>query len=96
MDKKPKKVTSEPAPDKSPRDIVKAAAIYFQSVTDNVDLTKLRLEEIGQDNKGWHVTLSYPVQDVDSIFGISNIRDYKEFLVDPRTATVKSMKIKKI
>ena len=88
--------TNQSSEDKNPREIVKAAAEYFKSVTDNVDVTKLRLEEITQDDECWHVTLSYPAQDVDSIFGLSNMREYKEFLIDPKTAKVKSMKIKKI
>jgi hypothetical protein len=91
MDEKPK--TPE---QKSPREVVKAAVEYFKGVTDNVDTTKLRLEEITQDDDAWHVTLSYPQQDADSIFGLSTTRDYKEFLVDPATGNVKSMKIKKL
>lgn len=80
---------------KSPRDIVKAAVEYFQGVSDNLDVTKLRLEEITQDDGTWHVTLSYPQQAADSIFGIATGRDYKEFTID-RDGNVKSMKIKKI
>lgn len=80
---------------KSPRDIVKAAAEYFTSVTDNVDITQLRLEEIIQDDENnWHVTLSYPTRDLDSIFGGLS-REYKEFLID-EGGSVRSMKIKKL
>ncbi len=91
MDAKPK--TPE---QKNPRDIVKAAVQYFKSVTDKVDVKKLRLEEIVQDEEAWHVTLSYPQQDDDSIFGLASTRDYKEFIIDPENGKVKSMKIKKL
>ena len=91
MDSKPK------APEqKSPREIVKSAVEYYKSVSDNIDVTKLRLEEIVQDDKVWRVTLSYSQQDPDSIFGGSATREYKEFHIDAISGDVKSMTIKKL
>lgn len=81
---------------KEPREIVAAAVQYYKAVSDTIDPSKLRLEEITRDEKAWHVTLSYPQVDETSIFGYASTRDYKEFSIDPETASVNSMKIKKI
>ena len=80
------------------KEAVKIAVKYYKDVAEKITVSKLRLEEIElvNNDNDYRVTLSYPQENSDLIFGYSDKRDYKEFIVDSNTSQVKAMKIRQL
>lgn len=77
----------------SPRRAVEIARTYLKSIKPN---TTAMVEEIelSNDRAYWFVTLSYPSNQPEGLFGMKTKRKYRIFKINSNTGEVLSMKIR--
>lgn len=77
----------------SPKRAVEIAKTYLKQLIQTQDI---QLEEIEHSDGFWYVTLSFPANQIEEVFGIKSQRKYRVLSIDSITGTVNYMKIRKL